>query len=158
MQPAASSSLTAAKPTLGRNRSTVYRLGKFVRRHRFGVTLSAVAVLLLVGFAARERLQSTRIAAERDRANLEAETANWVAGFMKGLFEVSDPGEARGNTITARELLDVGAEKIEGLTDQPELQRLDKANESRRRASLRSGETRRPVFRQCHGCRRARIS
>ena len=32
-----------------------------------------------------------------------------------------DPGEARGNSITARELLDVGAEKIEDmLTEQPE--------------------------------------
>ncbi len=39
------------------------------------------------------------------------------------LFEVSDPSEARGNTITAREVLDKGVGKIqEGLKDQPEIQ------------------------------------
>jgi len=61
--------------------------------------------------------------AEAERANREAETARRTAGFLVGLFEVSDPGESRGNTITAREILDRGAERIESdLADQPEVQ------------------------------------
>ncbi len=40
-----------------------------------------------------------------------------------GLFKVTDPSEARGNSITARELLDKGAQRIESdLSDQPEIQ------------------------------------
>lgn len=43
-----------------------------------------------------------------------------VVKFLVNLFEVSDPGEARGNTITAREILDRGAKEIEqGLLEQP---------------------------------------
>jgi len=43
-----------------------------------------------------------------------------VVEFLVDLFEVSDPGEARGNTITAREILDKGAREIEqGLRKQP---------------------------------------
>ena len=38
------------------------------------------------------------------------------------MFEVSNPGESRGNTITAREILDRGVERIGGqLEDQPRL-------------------------------------
>ena len=57
--------------------------------------------------------------AER-RAVLEATAAEQVSEFLVELFDVSDPGESRGNTITAREVLDTGAERIEGeLADQP---------------------------------------
>lgn len=43
-----------------------------------------------------------------------------VVEFLVNLFEVSDPGEARGNTITAREILDKGAREIgQGLLEQP---------------------------------------
>lgn len=60
---------------------------------------------------------------EAERAKTEAETAKQVSSFLVGLFEVSDPSEARGKTITAREILDEGAEKItEELKDQPVIQ------------------------------------
>jgi tetratricopeptide (TPR) repeat protein len=43
-----------------------------------------------------------------------------VATFLVDLFRVSDPGEARGSTITARELLDRGAKDIQSkLRQQP---------------------------------------
>jgi serine/threonine-protein kinase len=46
-----------------------------------------------------------------------------VTEFMVDLFKVSDPSEARGNTITAREVLDKGAERIgKELKDQPAVQ------------------------------------
>ena len=41
----------------------------------------------------------------------EAETAKETTNFMVRLFEVSDPSEARGNTVTAREIMDRGAER-----------------------------------------------
>ena len=104
------------EPVLASPPSTVYRATKFVRRHRIGVTVAVAAFLLLVAFAVRERIQANRIARE-------AATAEQVSEFLVGLFEVSDPSEARGNSITAREILDKGAKEIdETLAAQPEVQ------------------------------------
>ncbi len=50
---------------------------------------------------------------QRARAEREAQTARQTAEFLVDLFAVSDPGEARGDTITAREVLDRGAERLE---------------------------------------------
>jgi len=57
---------------------------------------------------------------QRERAQIEAGTSTQVSNFLVNLFEVSDPDEAKGNTVTAREILDRGAEKIDKeLADQP---------------------------------------
>ena len=80
--------------------STVYGARKFVRRHRFDVAAAATLVLLLVAFGATMTVQARRIAAERDRANREAEAAKQVSGFLVGLFEVSKPSEKTANSIT----------------------------------------------------------
>jgi len=53
----------------------------------------------------------------------EAETARQTTQFMVDLFKVSDPSESLGNTITAREILDKGAGRIETeLSTQPAIQ------------------------------------
>jgi non-specific serine/threonine protein kinase/serine/threonine-protein kinase len=101
------------EPVLARPPSAAYRTGKFVRRHRVGVAFAVSGVLLLIAFAATMAVQAGRIARERDRANQEAETARKVSEFLVGIFDQMDPNEARGNTVTAREILDRGAEKIE---------------------------------------------
>src|SRR5215813_6200496 len=68
-------------------------------------------------------VQAVRIARERDRANQEAATARAVTQSLVAMFEVADPGQARGNVITARELLDQGAEKVvRELKNQPAVQ------------------------------------
>jgi len=64
-----------------------------------------------------------RIVAERDRANVEAETARQVAQFLTDLFKISDPMIAQGYQPTAREVLDRGADKIgAALADRPLVQ------------------------------------
>ncbi len=64
-----------------------------------------------------------RVVAERDRANREAATAERVSQFMTGMFALLDPSEAKGNTVTAREVLDRAAAEVErGLAQDPELQ------------------------------------
>jgi len=108
------------QPVLAGRPSARYKAAKFVKRHRIGVAFASVAVLGLAGFAFAMTLQSARIARERDRANREAATANRALEFLTDLFEVSDPGEARGSTVTAREILDRGAAKIDTeLADEP---------------------------------------
>ncbi len=111
------------EPVIAGAPSTGYRASKFVRRHRFGVAAAASAVVLLIGFAAAMVVQARRIAKERDRANHQAEVAKREADFMTSMFKVSDPSEARGNAITAREILDKASKNVEtALTKDPELQ------------------------------------
>ncbi|HEX7779730.1 MAG TPA: tetratricopeptide repeat-containing protein kinase family protein, partial [Vicinamibacterales bacterium] len=100
-----------------------YRTAKFVRRHRASVAAAISLMVILMAFAGLMTVQARRIAQERDRANQEAATARQVSAFLAGLFKVSDPSEARGNTLTAREILDRGARQLEdSLRDQPQVQ------------------------------------
>jgi non-specific serine/threonine protein kinase/serine/threonine-protein kinase len=103
------------EPVLARAPSAAYRLSRYVRRHRLGVGIAGGLVLLLVGFAISTAVQARRIARE-------AAAAEAVSTFLTHVFEVSDPGEARGNTVTARELLDKAAADVDrSLANQPEL-------------------------------------
>ena len=85
--------------------------------------LLSVAAMSLVLFSIAMAIQSVRATRAERRAKLEAETAKQVSGFLVDLFKVSDPGQARGASVTARELLDRGAKKIgTGLESQPRVQ------------------------------------
>jgi len=100
----------------------VYRARKFVRRHRVAVGVGAAMILVSSAFGVTMAVQAQRLAVERDRANIEAALSKQVSDFLVTLFKVSDPGEARGNSLTAREVLDKGAAEIEtALGQQPEL-------------------------------------
>jgi serine/threonine protein kinase/Tfp pilus assembly protein PilF len=103
--------------------SAMYRLRKYVRRHKVGVvTASLVVLAMVVGITGTTVGLLKAVKAER-KAREEAETAQQVSDFLVALFEVSDPSEARGNTVTAREILDKGAGKIEEeLQEQPRIQ------------------------------------
>jgi len=104
------------EPVLARPASTGYRLRKYVRRHRVAVGVAAGLVLLLAGFASVQAVQLRRITRERDRANR-------IADFTIDMFKISDPSEARGNTIKAREILDKASKDIDtGLAKDPETQ------------------------------------
>ena len=111
------------EPVLASPPSVSYRTAKFIKRHRVGVLAATVVFVMLIALAVSMTVQAVRIARERDRANREAAEAKSVSDFLTHLFNVSDPSEARGNSITAREILDQGANQIETkLADQPEVQ------------------------------------
>jgi serine/threonine-protein kinase len=114
----------AQKDTLG------YRVHKFVRRNRTGVAVAAGGFLLVLGFgvvmatqAVRIAGQAEEIAQERDRAQLEAEKALQVAGFLEDLFKSPDPYAAtpdRRDTLRVRDFLAQGAVRVrEELEAQP---------------------------------------
>jgi len=93
------------------------RMAERGRRRRRVLLVASIA---LAAFAIAMVFHARRISQEVERANREAATAREVSQFLEELFEVSDPGIARGDDITARELLDRGAERItKELTDQP---------------------------------------
>jgi tetratricopeptide (TPR) repeat protein len=96
------------------------------RRHRRMVALVAASIAgmaITSGLATAAWLARNEAERQQVRAEQEAETARQTTQFMVGLFRVSDPSEALGNTITAREILDKGAARIETeLADQPVIQ------------------------------------
>jgi eukaryotic-like serine/threonine-protein kinase len=115
------------KPVIARRDTLSYRSTKFVRRHWLPVGAGISVVFLILAFATTTYVQSLRIAAERDRvaeqravAERERARAEEVSSFLVNLFKLSDPQENRGNQVTARELLDSSAKRLQaGLQDQP---------------------------------------
>ena len=108
------------RPVLARPATFRYRAGKFLRRYRREVALAGGVVVLLLALTG---WYLGRLADERDLARTEAAKAAEVAGFLQQVFEVSDPEQARGETVTARELLDRAAGRIEtDLASQPAVQ------------------------------------
>jgi tetratricopeptide (TPR) repeat protein len=88
-----------------------------LRRIRRAV-VAALAVLTVVAAGAAYLANK-----QRERAQVEAKTSSQVSEFLVNLFRVSDPNQARGNKITAREVLDKGVDKVQKeLKDQPEIQ------------------------------------
>ena len=116
------------KPVIARRDTVSYRTSKFVKRHWLPVSAAVAATFMIIAFSVTTYEQSVRIAAERDRAAQQRERAEReraraeeVSGFLVNLFKLSDPEENRGNQVTARELLDSGAKRLEaGLQNQPE--------------------------------------
>ena len=98
-----------------------YRLRKFVGRNRVGVGAAAAFVLLLGAFAGTMTVQSARVAAERDRAEVALARAEEVGEFLIGLFDSANPRE-EPDRLSALDLLDRGAERAEELSEQPEVQ------------------------------------
>jgi serine/threonine protein kinase/tetratricopeptide (TPR) repeat protein len=100
------------EPVLAGPPSGVYRFKKFVLRHRYAVAAAGLVGVALVLGITGTTLGLFRATQAQRMAREEAAAASQVSGFLEQLFSVSDPGEAKGNTVTAREILDQGAERI----------------------------------------------
>ncbi len=103
-------------PIVAQKDTYSYRIRKFMKRNRLAVIVLTGLFLLLLGFSLLLTLQAHRIARERDKAEE-------IAGFLSSIFAAADPVASRGDTLTAIELLDRGAVRIEKeLVDQPAIQ------------------------------------
>ncbi|MEO7368013.1 MAG: serine/threonine-protein kinase [Gemmatimonadaceae bacterium] len=104
-------------PITARADSRAYRARRFVGRHHVGVAAASAVILSLCAGIAGTMWQART-------ATREAAKEREVREFLIGVFTVSDPGESRGRTLTARELLDRGAARIRSaeLAGQPEVQ------------------------------------
>jgi serine/threonine-protein kinase len=109
------------QPISARPDSLGYRVRKFVRRHRAASVAAAAMAVVLVGLTA---FYTWRLAAERDRARLEAEKSSRVSELLTSVLTSADPfRDPRATEPTMRNLLDAGAERVKAeLGDQPELQ------------------------------------
>ena len=106
-------------PILARKESFTYTARKFIVRHKAAVITAAALFFIVNGLIL---FYTIELKNERDRATIEARKSEQAASFLQDLFLVSDPNESKGETITARELLDRGASKLMvGLDEEPEI-------------------------------------
>lgn len=117
-------------PVQARKGTWSYRTGKYIRRHKVSMGAAVAVGLLLAAFAVVTSLQNIRIVRERDlaqrekqRAEAQRQKAEEVTDFLVKLFQTNNPEQAKGETLTARQILDKGTQKIRTeLGDQPEVQ------------------------------------
>jgi tetratricopeptide (TPR) repeat protein/tRNA A-37 threonylcarbamoyl transferase component Bud32 len=105
-------------PVRARRWTARYRAVRFARRHRGGVAFGALAVTLLAGGLVRE-------AALRARAEASARKAEAVERYLVGVFDVADPyapPDGRTGELTVRAMLDRGADRLDSLASQPEVE------------------------------------
>ncbi len=95
----------AGRPITARGDSSLYRVGRFVVRHRAAVAATGLVTLALAGGFVSTVLQMRK-------ARIEQAKTEQVAGFLVGLFEAVDPAVARGAEPTAREILDRGGRDL----------------------------------------------
>jgi len=108
------------RPVVARAPTWPYRSARLLRR-RWPAFAVAAGVLVLAGTF------MWRVVAERDRALLaehesaiQAATAERVSGFLISVFNVSNPKVSQQRSLSARDVLDQGATRIEDeLGDQP---------------------------------------
>jgi serine/threonine-protein kinase len=106
---------------------TGYRIRKFVRRNTPAVVVSAIAIVAIVTGSIAYTVsvnEARRIAeAERDEADRQAEIARESLDFLTTVLNSADPNVAQRGSMTIREVLDKGVERIATeLDDQPEIQ------------------------------------
>jgi len=98
------------------------RLHRRRRRRVLSGIVATLSILTIVASGAAiiaARARNSALLAEQ-KAEREARTAKEVTDFMVGLFKDVDPGQARGKTLLAREVMDHGLAKIRAeLKDQP---------------------------------------
>ena len=94
-----------------------YRFRKLSARHVVATvsTLATVLALLIGGASLIIGLQAAR-AAERERAQ-EAEVARQVSEFLAGLFQSPDPLQSGGEALSAKDILDRGANQLRSEAD-----------------------------------------
>jgi len=103
------------RPVHARPDTAGYRLSRYLQRHRVAVSAAALVVLALaVGLAGT--------AWQAREAARQAARAQEVTSFLVGLFRAADPDASPGGEPTARDLLALGAARIDSLSGDPDLQ------------------------------------
>ncbi len=111
------------EPVIAGPPSTLYRVGKFARRHRLGVGMLSAAFVASIVFGSAMAWFARDAAVERDRANAEAQVARRVTAFAAGIFELANPVRTGSNDMSARELLDAGVRRlrVQGEAQRPDV-------------------------------------
>ncbi len=103
-------------PLSARPDTLVYRVQRFVRRHRVGLAVALVFLTLLIAYSVTVTFQARKISRERDRAQR-------IQAFALGIYGAADPNRALGPELSASELVAHGVERVAAeLEGEPDVQ------------------------------------
>lgn len=123
-------------PVAAAGRNPTYRMRKFIGRNSLPVSVTAVAA---IGLATVSIWYLMAVSDARERAELEADTANQVTRFLIDTFQSANPEVTERTDLSMREGLDHAAARIEQeLVTQPHIRA--RMHEAVARAYWRLGE------------------
>ena len=100
------------RPVAARGNNLIYKAQCLVVRRWPAVAAAGCFVLMTLFFGIYEYRQSERLASALATSRRQTTKFERVSDFLVRLFAISDPSEARGSTITAREVLDRGSDQL----------------------------------------------
>ncbi|CAN5389677.1 hypothetical protein BH10PSE17_BH10PSE17_09160 [soil metagenome] len=113
------------KPVLAQPDSLGYRVSKFIGRYRLPVAAASVALLAVLAGAGVALWQAREAQLSAQRARDETATARAVQQFLESIFRANSGDQVdpkQGREMSARQLLDAGAERIGNeLADAPQV-------------------------------------
>lgn len=100
-------------PVLARAPGALYRFKKFVRRRTAMVASAAIMLALLISIVVLATQYVITTKEQSEIISKERDTAIQIRDFLISIFESSHPDQSVNQTMTARDLLDRGAKKIQ---------------------------------------------
>jgi serine/threonine-protein kinase len=94
------------RPVSARRASRRYRLARFVQRHRYAVTVAAVALLIVLGAGAFALQQALIARSQASRARHEAEERSVVTSMLTNLLRVGPASASELRATSAVQALD----------------------------------------------------
>jgi eukaryotic-like serine/threonine-protein kinase len=108
------------RPVRAHSGGRVYALGRLIRRHRLQAVALAVAFAAFAAGAGGALWQARVAEQERSRAEEAMLRSNQVADFLLGLFQAGE--QPVQGVLTGRDLVRRGAQQIDQLEGQPDVQ------------------------------------
>jgi len=108
-------------PVSARKGAAIYRVSRFVQRHRAGAIAFVIVNLAIIAGITGIVWQGEQAKRERDRAKLEAAKAEEINEFLQKMLSSVDPNK-KGRDVKVAEVLDASKKRIEKeLNSQPEV-------------------------------------
>ena len=107
------------EPLEARPDSLTYKVGKFVRRNRRTVAITAMVFTVLVGLVV---FFTVRLAKARNEALAEAARTQRIQHFMMNLFQGGDEAVGPADSMRVITLVDRGVQEAKALTSDPAVQ------------------------------------
>lgn len=117
----------AGLPVIAREDSVTYRTAKFISRHRIGVAMATLLVLILIGGIVTTAWQARAARQQRDAAEAERAKAEKINQFLQEMLSYSNQSwnsvaGGQGRDVTINQMLDNIVPRIDTeLADQPDV-------------------------------------
>lgn len=100
------------KPISVRQHSWIYRTTRILQRHWKAATLAAVFLLMLISYAITATWQARKIEKALLKSQIEQDKAEQVSTFLVNIFNAADPNISGFESVTAKQLLETGEQRI----------------------------------------------